>query len=897
MQCWGVAGAPPTSDTDTRPAAGDTDASAPTAMVISSNGSVVARPSGAASELVVLDPKRYEIQGELARGGMGRVAIGVDRALGRPVAIKEILGASPELVARFERELALTARLQHPGIVTVHDGGVWPTGEAVYVMRLVSGTSLDATIKATPTLAQRLALLPHVIAATDALAYAHAQGIIHRDLKPANIMLGDFGETVVIDWGLAKDLHAASTSPSTAPGTTAAAATAAPSVRVTSPASSSVAATVVGDVLGTPAYMAPEQARGEVVDLRADVYALGAVLYHVLAGVPPFRGSVLLVLNQVLSGPPAPLAGLVPDAPPDLLAIVHRAMAAATGERYSSAAELGAELKRFQLGKLVSAHQYTALELVRRWVRRRRAIVAVTASAVLALAVVGAISVRRFVRDEQRVRNALALAEASNTESERRGVETERLLDFLLFSLHDKLENLGRLDVLEDASGVLRDYYASHAAPRDAADSARRATARRNLGDVLRLTGESSAAVIEYRAALAVFTDLATQRPADVGLGLDVVTTSRLLGALLADQGDLDAGLALTRDAVTRSEREATAAGVGTETQTTWRGALVVSLLSHGAVLEMRGQRADALRSYRAATALAQLNAAAIPGPVTQRQVSECHENVGDLLLGQRDLAGAGQEYKAALAIDTALAAADPDNAQLSSNLQSSYMKNGDLLRRSGDAANALAMFRSALKIVRAQVALDPENTKLLESLAFCHTRIGEAMAAPETVKQSIAAHQEARAVRTKLVERDPANARWQFDLLSSYATLGLLLEADEQQGRAHEAYQAAVELGQRLLAQPGQHARIRRALSPAIGGLATLHLQRGELDQALAQRRAELALAEEVLAGPVADRQQSDYWMLVLARESTAQVCSSAAITRRPRRSFRVRAPSSRSA
>ena len=870
MRRCGVAGSPPPSDDDTLPVTGRTSADGPTVAdaasaptALSSSGIVVVRPPGALHERVVLDPRRYEIRGELARGGMGRVSVGEDRALGRPVAIKEILGASPELVARFERELALTARLQHPGIVTVHEGGVWPTGEAVYVMRLVSGTSLDATIKATPTFAQRLALLPHVIAATDALAYAHAQGIIHRDLKPANVMLGDFGETVVIDWGLAKDLRAPAVD--TAPD--------APAARISSPSASSSAATVAGDVLGTPAYMAPEQARGQDVDERADVYALGAVLYHVLAGVAPFRGSVEVALAQVLSGPPAPLAGLVPDAPPDLIAIVARAMAAEPSARYATAAELGAELKRFQRGKLVSAHQYTTWELVRRWVRRRRAVVAVSASAVLVLAVVGAVSVRRIVRDEQRVRSALALAEISRAESERRGADTERLLDFLLFRLHGKLEGIGRLDILEDATGLLRDYYASHPAPAGNDDVIKRALARRNLGDVLRGKGESSAAVAEYRAAAAVFTNLATRNPAEIDLALDLVVTLRGLGDLLADQGDLDAALALTKDALTRTERAFASAAAGTEAQARWRRSLVVSHVTHGSVLEKRRQHADALLHYRAATTLAQFSAATDADPVNQRLVSQCHERVGDLLLNLNDLESAGREYKAALAIDTALAAADPDNALRSSDLRFSYLKNGDYFLRSGDTIAATAMYRSAMVIARALVARDPQNTRHMRELAYSHVRLGDALAAPETVKQSIASHEEALALRTKLVARDPSNAGWRADLLQSLVKLGMLLEADEQNERAHASYQAAWDLGQRLLVQPGQRSEIQRSMLPAVAGLASIHLLRGELDQALAWRRAELAQAEEVLAGPVKDRVPNDYWPLVLARESTAEV------------------------
>lgn len=163
--------------------------------------------------LVPVDPQHYVVGNEIAKGGMGRILAARDRRLGRPVAIKELLVTSGDLRARFEREARITAMLQHPSIVNILEAGEWPSGEPFYVMRLVTGESLDRVVGGCPTLAQRLALLPNVIAVVDALAYAHSMRVIHRDLKPANVLVGEFGETVVIDWGLAKDL----TDPAPAP--------------------------------------------------------------------------------------------------------------------------------------------------------------------------------------------------------------------------------------------------------------------------------------------------------------------------------------------------------------------------------------------------------------------------------------------------------------------------------------------------------------------------------------------------------------------------------------------------------------------------------------------------------------------------------------------------------
>jgi serine/threonine protein kinase len=283
------------------------------------------------------------LEHEIGHGGMGRVFTGRDLRLSRPVAIKTLREPSGAALARFEQEILLAARLQHPGIVSVYDAGFLPTGEPFLVMKQVLGRSFDRVIADAESLTDRQALLPHLVAVADALAYAHDQGIVHRDLKPSNIIVGAFGETVVLDWGLAKDLRA--TAPAVAGGS---------ALPVLS------GQTQQGAILGTPAYMAPEQAAGQAVDARADVYALGAIMYQTLTGLPPALDG---------AGGFAPLARLEPHLPDNLLAIVNQAMAAKTTERYASAFELGEDLRRFLAGQRVLARSPSP------WRRHRRGLV------------------------------------------------------------------------------------------------------------------------------------------------------------------------------------------------------------------------------------------------------------------------------------------------------------------------------------------------------------------------------------------------------------------------------------------------------------------------------------------------------------------------------------------
>jgi serine/threonine protein kinase len=251
----------------------------PLANDLSSDATMAAPVLGEEPPLPEVQRSLYETAEEIARGGMGRIVAAEDRRLGRPVALKELLDPNDDSMPRFQREALITARLQHHGIVPVYEAGRWPTGEPFFAMKLVSGRPLDRVIAETETLSERLALLPRLAAACDAIAYAHSQRIIHRDLKPGNVLIGDFGETVVIDWGLAKDLDAADSIDSTnrAPRAKAKSAKAAHET-----ASSTL--TVAGSVMGTPAYMAPEQREGKPADARTDVYSFGCLLYEMLTG-------------------------------------------------------------------------------------------------------------------------------------------------------------------------------------------------------------------------------------------------------------------------------------------------------------------------------------------------------------------------------------------------------------------------------------------------------------------------------------------------------------------------------------------------------------------------------------------------------------------------------------
>ncbi|MBN9119629.1 MAG: serine/threonine protein kinase, partial [Planctomycetes bacterium] len=244
---------------------------------------------------------RYELLKELAHGGMGVVYAARDPRFGREVAVKTLharLRDRPDVVTRFVAEARFTGRLQHPGIPPVHELGTLPDGRPYLAMKLVSGRTLARWLaERTDPADDRGRLLAAFGQVCQAVGYAHEQGLIHRDLKPSNVMVGAFGEVQVMDWGIAKDTRSTEEVPVPAGSPADPDRSADPEATLTAPPSRPAAdsrtpvETAAGTILGTPQYMAPEQARGEPVGSRADVFGLGAILCEILTGRPPFSGA------------------------------------------------------------------------------------------------------------------------------------------------------------------------------------------------------------------------------------------------------------------------------------------------------------------------------------------------------------------------------------------------------------------------------------------------------------------------------------------------------------------------------------------------------------------------------------------------------------------------------
>jgi serine/threonine-protein kinase len=516
---------------------------------------------------------RYRVLRLHATGGLGEVLVAHDEELNRKVALKRLQAPhtdNPESRSRFVREAEITSRLEHPSIVPVHAVGKDAEDRPFYAMRFIQGDTLRQACTRFHAADQpgrepgerRVALrqlLSRFVAVCNTIAYAHSQGIVHRDIKPDNIVLGPFGETLVIDWGLAKEMNESGSSegegtepPIAGDGS------ADTRPRGTPP-------TRDGAVMGTPAYMSPEQAAGraDVLGPASDIYSLGATLYLLLTGVAPYQGRpVPEILDRVKRGDLLPPRQRNKDISPALNAICLKAMARQPEDRYPSALALAADVEHWLADEPVSAWREPWTTRLRRWSGRHRTLMAV-AAAVMAVALVSlTVATVLLNAANQREREARALAQQNETEANDQRHQAEHQRDEAHRQQEQATQNfklarqavdqycrqvaqdprLQEHDLEEMRTGLLRtaaqfcDEFVRQRSD-DPEVLGEQGRAYLLLGFITDETGAKPEAIHHYQKARDIFAALAQAQPAVVAYQRDLAMSHARLGQVLEATG------------------------------------------------------------------------------------------------------------------------------------------------------------------------------------------------------------------------------------------------------------------------------------------------------------------------------------------------------------------------
>jgi tetratricopeptide (TPR) repeat protein len=655
--------------------------------------------------------------------------------------------------------------------------------------------------------------------------------------------------------------------------------------------SESASLTVAGAVMGTPAYMPPEQARGDVVDERADVFSLGAMLYHTLAGAPPYAARTATdVIAHAIAGKVVPLSSRDTGAPPDLVAIIEHAMAHDPADRYPTAQALAEELRRFQTGQLVAAHDYTLGERIARFVRRHRAAVTVTAIALAAFAVLGTLAVRRIIAERDRATSQRVLAE-------QRRAAAEGMVDFMVSDLRTRLGAIGRKDLLAGMGAQIRDYYqrlanlpggitaddtqrmAMALLTLGQAESERgdQAAALASLGDgrarlealvatspsparsqllaeiiveigrVQHARGEYAAEVETFRAALVHYDALLVRNPDDRAALLGGAAARDLIGDVTRNLGKLDEASREYSQSMAARKRLVDASGGKDEEAV---AALSTSHLKLASSFQARGDTRRALAEYQETEKLRAGLAAADPENTgRQLDLARARTQVADIEreLGRFDSAFAS--YEKALAIIDGLLRKDGGNALWRRERGIVLSNWGYAKLEPGEVEEAIRLLDQGLANHSALVQKDPTNTSWLIDLSRLHFRLGDAQVWKGDLTAALAQYVAARTIREQLLARDPKSPLWRRLVAWSDSKISYAHWVGGDLAKSRVAGDSALDLRQQLHDESPEQALVKNELALSEIQLGRIHLRAGELELGEAHTDRTIGHADKLVA------------------------------------------------
>jgi serine/threonine-protein kinase len=726
------------------------------------------------------DGLRFRVLRPHARGGLGAVFVTLDTEVHREVALKKILDShadDPTSRQRFLLEAEVTGGLEHPGIVPVYGLGTYGDGRPYYAMRFIRGDSLkeaiehfhaDASVKDDPgrrSLELRK-LLRRFLDVCNAIEYAHSRGVLHRDIKPGNIIVGKHGETLVVDWGLAKPLGRVE------PGVDS-------GERMLIPSSASgSASTLPGSALGTPAYMSPEQSEGDLEHLgpRSDVYSLGATLYCLLTGRPPFEGDLADVIRGVQKGQFSPPRQIDPSIDRALEAVCLKAMALKPADRYGSPKALADDMEQWMADEPVTAWREPWTRSLIRWLTRHR--VGVTAAgAAMLVALVGTLTVlgvqtranaalkaanSELATANLRVTRANAeLAAANERERARFALAQEAIRTFHTGVSEDVLLKQPEFKALRTKllRGAREFYSKLEGLLQGQEDRDSRLALGRAYSEVGELTREIDSieeAEKVYRRALALFEALTREHLADPEPRRALALCLKSLALILTSTGRRDEALEVlgrSRE-LSRTLADAVPADRGL------RGEWAQGELFYGMSLLSANRVREALEAVGRARAI--LEAAAGTPPAEDFLAGLADVN-GALALaleeaGRRDEALAA--YKRARDLGEALFRANPNDEEIGHELARNLGNLGICLRDAGRRDEALVAFDRAREVLRVVGEANPTIVRIPAASAWIDWAGAETLVALGRDAEALQALERARTARETLIKANPAVTR-----------------------------------------------------------------------------------------------------------------------------------------